>query len=186
MGQRRFLLQREVRHRARRDRREDRVRPPAADGRPRPDRPQGKDPAQGRRNPRRHGHEQEGARRLLRRRRSPRPRTDGVLFSLHLKATMMKVSDPIIFGHAVRVFFKDLFAKHGATLAELGVDLNNGFGDLVGKIADAARRPEGRDRGRHPGRLRQRPRPSPWSTPTRASPICTSRATSSSTPRCPR
>jgi isocitrate dehydrogenase len=59
---------------------------------------------------------------------------DGVLFSLHLKATMMKVSDPVIFGLAVRVFFKDLFAKHAATLAGLGVDLNNGFGDLLGKI----------------------------------------------------
>jgi len=60
---------------------------------------------------------------------------DGVLFSLHLKATMMKVSDPIMFGLAVRVFFKDLFTKHAATLAALGVDLNNGFGDLVEKIA---------------------------------------------------
>ncbi|MFT3870559.1 MAG: NADP-dependent isocitrate dehydrogenase [Nibricoccus sp.] len=58
----------------------------------------------------------------------------GVLFSLHLKATMMKVSDPILFGHAVRVFFKDLLAKHAATLAELGVDFNNGFGDLVEKL----------------------------------------------------
>ena len=61
-------------------------------------------------------------------------KADGVLLSLHLKATMMKVSDPIIFGHAVRVFFKDLFAKHGATFTQLGVDLNNGFGDLVAKI----------------------------------------------------
>lgn len=60
----------------------------------------------------------------------------GILFSLHMKATMMKVSDPIIFGHAVRVFFKDVLAKHSATLDELGVDLNNGFGDLVAKIAD--------------------------------------------------
>jgi isocitrate dehydrogenase len=59
---------------------------------------------------------------------------DGVLFSLHLKATMMKVSDPIIFGLAVRVFFKDLFTKHSATFTTLGVDLNNGFGDLVEKI----------------------------------------------------
>jgi isocitrate dehydrogenase len=57
-----------------------------------------------------------------------------VLFSLHMKATMMKVSDPIIFGHAVRVFFKDLFARHGALFIELGVDLKNGFGDLVSKI----------------------------------------------------
>jgi isocitrate dehydrogenase len=63
-----------------------------------------------------------------------RAKREGVLFSLHLKATMMKVSDPIIFGHAVRVFFKDLLAKHDATLKELGVDLNNGFGDLVEKI----------------------------------------------------
>jgi isocitrate dehydrogenase len=61
-------------------------------------------------------------------------KADGVLFSLHLKATMMKVSDPIIFGIAVRVFFKDLLAKHATTFAELGVDLNNGFGDLVEKI----------------------------------------------------
>ncbi|MFN0076148.1 MAG: NADP-dependent isocitrate dehydrogenase [Prosthecobacter sp.] len=61
-------------------------------------------------------------------------KADGVLFSLHMKATMMKVSDPIIFGHAVRVFFKDLLAKHGTTLAEIGVDLNNGFGDLVAKL----------------------------------------------------
>jgi isocitrate dehydrogenase len=59
----------------------------------------------------------------------------GVLFSLHLKATMMKVSDPIIFGHAVRVFFKDVFAKHQATIERLGVDVNNGFGDLIARIA---------------------------------------------------
>ncbi|MEZ4231506.1 MAG: NADP-dependent isocitrate dehydrogenase [Polyangiaceae bacterium] len=58
----------------------------------------------------------------------------GVLFSLHMKATMMKVSDPIIFGHCVKVFFKDVFAKHAATFAELGVDPNNGFGDVVSKI----------------------------------------------------
>ena len=59
---------------------------------------------------------------------------DDVLFSIHLKATMMKVSDPIIFGRAVEVFFKDLLAKHAATLSALGVDLRNGFGDLVSKI----------------------------------------------------
>jgi isocitrate dehydrogenase len=63
-----------------------------------------------------------------------RAKREGLLFSLHLKATMMKVSDPIIFGHAVRVFFKDLLAKHEGTLTKLGVDLNNGFGDLVEKI----------------------------------------------------
>jgi isocitrate dehydrogenase len=58
----------------------------------------------------------------------------GVLFSLHLKATMMKVSDPIIFGHAVKTFFKDVFAKHGATFAELGVNVNEGFGSLLSAI----------------------------------------------------
>jgi isocitrate dehydrogenase len=58
----------------------------------------------------------------------------GVLFSLHLKATMMKVSDPIIFGHAVRVFFKPVFDKHSKIFDKLGVDVNNGFGDLIGKL----------------------------------------------------
>ncbi len=60
----------------------------------------------------------------------------GVLFSLHMKATMMKVSDPIIFGHAVRVFFKDLFAKHGNTFKEIGVDVNNGFGNLLSNLEE--------------------------------------------------
>jgi isocitrate dehydrogenase len=59
----------------------------------------------------------------------------GVLFSLHLKATMMKVSDPIIFGHCVRAYFEDVFAKHCATLDRLGADPNNGFGDVLAKIA---------------------------------------------------
>ncbi|MDG2283828.1 MAG: NADP-dependent isocitrate dehydrogenase, partial [Longimicrobiales bacterium] len=59
----------------------------------------------------------------------------GVLFSLHLKATMMKVSDPIIFGHAVRVFFETLFEKHGSTVDRLGVSVNNGFGDVLAKIS---------------------------------------------------
>jgi isocitrate dehydrogenase len=58
----------------------------------------------------------------------------GVLFSVHLKATMMKVSDPIIFGHGVRVFFKDLFQKHGATLAGIGVNPNNGMASLLEAI----------------------------------------------------
>jgi isocitrate dehydrogenase len=59
---------------------------------------------------------------------------EGVLFSLHVKATMMKISDPIIFGHAVSVFFADVIEKHAATLKRLGVNLNNGFGDLLTKI----------------------------------------------------
>ena len=59
-----------------------------------------------------------------------------MLFSLHMKATMMKVSDPIIFGHAVKVFFAPVFEKHGELFTELGVDANNGFGDVLEKIAD--------------------------------------------------
>jgi isocitrate dehydrogenase len=58
-----------------------------------------------------------------------------VLFSLHMKATMMKVSDPIIFGHAVRVYFNDLFKKHGETFKKIGVDVNNGLGNLLGKLS---------------------------------------------------
>ena len=61
-------------------------------------------------------------------------RDKGVLFSLHMKATMMKVSDPIIFGHGVRAYFKDLFEKHGETFDKLVVDLTNGFGDLLNRI----------------------------------------------------
>ena len=59
----------------------------------------------------------------------------GVLFSLHLKATMMKVSDPIMFGHCVEVFFSDVFEKHQATFDELGVNTRNGFQDVLDKIA---------------------------------------------------
>ncbi|HKT35708.1 MAG TPA: NADP-dependent isocitrate dehydrogenase [Nitrospira sp.] len=58
----------------------------------------------------------------------------GVLFSLHMKATMMKISDPKIFGHAVTVFYKDVFDKYGETLKKLGVDPDNGIGDLYAKI----------------------------------------------------
>ena len=58
----------------------------------------------------------------------------GVLFSLHMKATMMKVSDPKIFGHAVTVFYKDVFDKHAAVIQKLGVDPDNGLGDLYAKI----------------------------------------------------
>jgi isocitrate dehydrogenase len=59
---------------------------------------------------------------------------DDVLLSLHLKATMMKISDPIMFGHAVSVFFKDAFDKHSALLKELNVNVNNGFGDVEAKV----------------------------------------------------
>ena len=63
-------------------------------------------------------------------------KAQGVLWSLHLKATMMKVSDPIMFGHAVKAYYRDVFEKHGATFDELGVDANNGIGDVYAKIAD--------------------------------------------------
>ena len=58
----------------------------------------------------------------------------GLLFSLHLKATMMKVSDPILFGHAVKVFLGDFISRHAAAIQNLGVDFNNGLGDLLAKI----------------------------------------------------
>ena len=61
-------------------------------------------------------------------------RDTGVMFSLHVKATMMKVSHPIVFGHAVKVFYKDAFAKHGALFEELGVNVNNGLADLYEKV----------------------------------------------------
>lgn len=59
----------------------------------------------------------------------------GILLSLHMKATMMKVSDPIIFGHAVSVYFKDVFEKHAETFEKIGVDTRNGLGDVYAKIA---------------------------------------------------
>ena len=61
-------------------------------------------------------------------------KAEGVLFSLHLKATMMKVSDPIIFGHAVSVYYKSVFEKHGQVFADLGISPNNGIGDVYAKI----------------------------------------------------
>jgi len=62
-------------------------------------------------------------------------KAQGILLSLHMKATMMKVSDPIIFGHAVSVYFKDVFEKHAATFEKIGVDTRNGLGDVYTKIA---------------------------------------------------
>ena len=71
-------------------------------------------------------------------------KAQGVLLSLHLKATMMKVSDPIMFGHAVSVYYRDVFEQYGDLFSELGVDPNNGLGDVYAKIADLpeARRAE--------------------------------------------
>ena len=59
---------------------------------------------------------------------------DGILFSVHLKTTMMKISDPILFGHCLSVFFADVFEKHGATLTRLGVDPDDGLGDMLTRI----------------------------------------------------
>ena len=61
-------------------------------------------------------------------------KAEGTLFSLHMKATMMKVSDPIIFGHAVKAFLAPVFEKHGETMADLGVNPNSGLGDLMGRV----------------------------------------------------
>ncbi len=63
-------------------------------------------------------------------------RSKGILFSLHLKATMMKVSDPILFGHAVEVYFKDVFEKHGSTFEKLGVEASDGMASLTAAIKD--------------------------------------------------
>ena len=110
----------------------------------------------------------------------------GVLFSIHLKATMMKVSDPIIFGHAVKTYFADVFAKHGDTFDRIGVNPNDGLADVLTRVAalpDAERAAIEADDRRRAGRTVPR---WPWSTPTAASPTCTCRATSSSTRRCRR
>ena len=61
-------------------------------------------------------------------------KAEGTLFSLHMKATMMKVSDPIIFGHAVKAFLAPVFEKHGEAMADLGVNPNSGLGDLMGRV----------------------------------------------------
>ncbi len=63
-------------------------------------------------------------------------KSNDILLSLHMKGTMMKVSDPIIFGHVVKTYFKDVFTKHGALLEEIGVDVNNGLGNLLSKIEE--------------------------------------------------
>ncbi len=81
----------------------------------------------------------------------------GVLLSLHLKATMMKVSDPIMFGHAVIAYYKDVFDKHAAMFERLGVDPDNGIGDVYAKIQSLPADQKAGDRGRHPGGVRDAP-----------------------------
>ena len=113
-----------------------------------------------------------------------RAKADDVLFSAHLKATMMKVSDPIIFGHVVQAFFPTLFEQYGEQLREAGISPNDGLGALLTPVREAA----GRRRPSRPPSSRAWPtaRRWRWSTPTRASPTCTCPPTSSSTPRCRR
>jgi len=101
---------------------------------------------------------------------------EGVLFSIHLKATMMKVSDPIIFGHAVEVFFADVFAKHGEAIAAAGGDSRNGWASVLSAVDVTSRRPARNDR-RDIAAAYETVRTWRWSTPTRASPTCTCRAT---------
>ena len=100
----------------------------------------------------------------------------GVLLSVHLKATMMKVSDPIMFGVIVEEFYNDVLAKHAAALAEVGFNANNGIGDLYARIrtCQLTSRPRSKPISRP---CTPSARPWPWSTPTRALPTCTYRAT---------
>ena len=99
-------------------------------------------------------------------------RKNGLLFSLHVKATMMKVSHPIVFGHAVRVFYKDLFAKHGKLFTELGVHVNNGFSSVLEKIKTL---PEAKRAEIEATSAPAKPhvRNWQWSIRPRASPTCT-------------
>ena len=118
----------------------------------------GVDPGAGGRDRRRRGDARARARRLPRRSRSPTPRSRACCSPLHLKATMMKVSDPIIFGHAVRAFFAGVFTEHDDALAQLGASPNNGLGSDPDRARGAARGRARRDRGRD----RRRPtRPAP-------------------------
>ena len=107
-----------------------------------------------------------------------------VLFSVHLKATMMRVSDPIIFGHAVRVYFSRVFEEHGEALKAAGVDPNDGLGALLKSIQSllTISAPRSKPRSR---RRTLRGRGWRWSTPTVGSPTSTFPVTcGSSTPRC--
>ena len=105
-----------------------------------------------------------------------RAKAEGVLFSVHLKATMMKVSDPIIFGHAVRgVLPEPCSTQYGADLAAAGLSPNNGLGGiLAGLDALPERAPRSRPRSSRAWPTAPTWR---WSTPTAASPTCTCRAT---------
>ena len=77
------------------------------------------------------------------------------LLSLHLKCTMMKISDPIMFGHCVAVYFADALEKHAGAIQEIGANVNNGLADVLGKLDQLPAAEEGRDRGRYRSLLRQ-------------------------------
>ncbi len=111
-------------------------------------------------------------------------KASGLLFSVHLKATMMKISDPVIFGHFVSVFFQDVFGKHSGALKELGVKADLGLGDLYAKLKHLPDAQRAEVEADIKAGVRRRARPWPWSTPPRASPTCTPATTSSSTPPC--
>ncbi len=123
--------------------------------------------------------------RVLRRAPSTRPRRDGVLLSLHLKATMMKISDPIMFGHCVSVYFGKALAEARRGAEGDRRQRQQRPGRRAGEARPAAGRQEGGDRGRHPAPATPSGPPWPWSTRARASPTCTCPTTSSSTPPCP-
>ena len=106
-----------------------------------------------------------------------RAKADDVLFSVHLKATMMKVSDPIIFGHAVQAFFPTLFAEQGEALPRGAASTRTTASAASSPAPRSSAARSGRDQGRRRAGTRRRARRWPWSTPTRASPTCTCRAT---------
>jgi len=103
-------------------------------------------------------------------------KASNTLLSLHLKATMMKVSDPILFGHAVSVFFKDVFTKHAALFKQLGISPNNGIGDAYTKIQSLPADQKAQVEADLKAAYATRP-PSRWWIRTRASPTSTCRAT---------
>jgi isocitrate dehydrogenase len=131
---------------------------------------------QGRRDRRRGGDEPQRAAQFRRSAQIADAKAKGVLFSLHLKATMMKVSDPIMFGVVVEEFYKDVLAKHADVLAQAGFDPNNGIGDLYARLPscpEALRSHRSRRQSAEYASVRNWR----WSIPTRASPTCTCRAT---------
>ena len=110
-----------------------------------------------------------------------RAKEEGVLFSTHLKATMMKVSDPILFGHVVRAFFADVYDKYGEELLAAGLNGENGLGAIYEGLKNLDNGEE--IKAAFDAALPTAPT-SPWSTPTRASPTCTCLPTSLLTPPC--